>query len=461
MAHQAVFAAVKPPAQASAAGYLLNTFSTTAFTTTTVNTVEKATPFTTGYQWYPSKYYYNSATNSESIILGADNSIVLKSNGAPNGNNNGQISSFSADPSKTAGFVGTGFGGGAYFEAELAFDPAIVFKKWDTIGSGKAGWPSWWGMAVEHLASGTAPGNFWYLYDSKQTDKGYAHFIETDFFEYDVTNASDPDRWGGNMADWFGQWTRETGYASVQTPWLNKHMRVPKGTDYTKFHKYGFLWVPATPTSNGYAKYYFDDVQVGLAPVTWTQYQGQAPPVGSASWAYGILDQQHIGLILGSGIDMPMTVKSVNVWQKSASQNISSGTLYDTLYDLKKAESQANLVIDSASPADFNGDTFRAVRAASGPGSLVYHLANIESFTARVFSQATTDKVRFEVSSDNVNWKSIATSSTDPIATLNGWSYRDVSNRKSIPGGSHYLRITINLNERSTGDPQIGQVRIN
>ena len=39
-------------------------------------------------------------------------------------------------------------------------------------------------------------------------------------------------------------------------------------------------------------------------------------------WQFGILDNQRLILILGTGVGMPMTVASVNVWQSSNSQNM-------------------------------------------------------------------------------------------------------------------------------------------
>ena len=39
-------------------------------------------------------------------------------------------------------------------------------------------------------------------------------------------------------------------------------------------------------------------------------------------WTFGILDQQHVVLILGTGPGEPMTIESVNVWQASAANNL-------------------------------------------------------------------------------------------------------------------------------------------
>ncbi|MDR3711009.1 MAG: hypothetical protein P4L33_22125 [Capsulimonadaceae bacterium] len=449
------------PPQAAAAGYVVNTFSSTF----TSQTVDVGHTFKPGYQWYASRWYYNTPTDAASIALGSDGTIVLDSDGTRAGNNNAQISTFSVPDSgsgSVSGLVGTAFGGGGYFEATLAFDPAAVFKASALLGSSAAGWPSWWGMSAEHLA-GMPAGQYWYYYDPSEADHAYAHFAETDFFEYDVATSNNPLAWGGNMADWFGKWTKSAGYSSVQTPWANKLMNVPSGTDFRQFHKYGYLWAPATTNENGYAKYYFDGREVGSQPVTWSQYQGQAPPASSSTpWTQGILDQQHIGLILGSGVNEPMTVKSVNVWQRSANQNIGFGTLYDPLYDLSKAYFQSNMSVDNSSPADFNGDASRAYRLTLSPGVLVYRLSNVASFTARIFAvNGSTATAAFEVSPDYVKWMPVATSSPAVVPTTKGWSYRDLSNRTPIPKGMNYLRITLAGGSESPSDREIGQVRIN
>ena len=88
--------------------------------------------------------------------------------------------------------MGIAFGGGGYFA--FRFDPQDVIK------NSFKGWPSWWSMAIEHM-SGMAtrqwPGQ----------QKGYEHFIEADFFEYDLSDYVISGRWnyfGEALHDWFG-----------------------------------------------------------------------------------------------------------------------------------------------------------------------------------------------------------------------------------------------------------------
>jgi hypothetical protein len=98
-------------------------------------------------------------------------------------------------------------------------------------------------------------------------------------------------------------------------------VQTPLNTDFTQYHSFGFLWVPATTATLGYAQYYFDNEPTSDI-VTWAPYTGEAPPPGLAPWTFGILDSQHLALLLGNGPNEPMTIRSVNVWQASAAANI-------------------------------------------------------------------------------------------------------------------------------------------
>ena len=104
---------------------------------------------------------------------------------------------------------------------------------------------------------------------------------------------------------------------------------VPTSTDFSQPHRYGALWVPATPTTQGYYKSYFDGVQTG-STLYWN-YNDPAkpfppPPVYGVTAMSG-MDQRHMYLILGTGIDQPMTVQSVSVWQASSANNLVYGSV--------------------------------------------------------------------------------------------------------------------------------------
>jgi hypothetical protein len=81
---------------------------------------------------------------------------------------------------------------------------------------------------------------------------------------------------------------------------------------------------PATSSTKGYAKWFFDDVQVGNT-LTWNQYsQSSTPPPVAGSSAFSVMDTRHLVLILGTGSN-PVTISAVPVWQRSTAHNIELG----------------------------------------------------------------------------------------------------------------------------------------
>lgn len=287
------------PPQAAAVGYTVHTFSSNF----RASEVDLAGTFKSAFKWYPWKFF-GKMTNLTSISANSDGSITLLGDAT---GPNGQLATASP-ASGTPGFVGMAFGAGGYFEAVLKFNPQDIIK------NDFRGWPSWWSMAIEHMANlDTAqwPGQ----------PKGYEHFIEVDFFEYDLSGyvkSGKLNYFGGTMHDWFGLYGK--GYNRLSLPYSTIVRKVPVNTDFTQYHRYGFLWVPATAIANGFAEYYFDGQKVGEATL-WSESTGQEPPP-IAPWTFSILDKNHLVLILGTGIGEPMTIISVNVWQASAAGNL-------------------------------------------------------------------------------------------------------------------------------------------
>ena len=300
----------KAPPQAAAAGYTVSTFAST-FDRSRVDVNDTRKP---GYQWYLGQFFGGAATAPSNLTFNPDGTLAL--DGAGTSANAGINTA--APVSSPARWVGMAFGGGAYFEATFRFDPQ------DTINANGAGWPSWWAMAIEHLAG--LPSEQW-----QGQPSGYSHFIETDFFEYDVWRFSPHNEYGGAMHDWYGVYNQTcagAGNCNVSntggggTRFSNFQVQTPASTDFTKYHAFGYLWVPATASSQGLAQYYFDNHATNDA-ITWSQYTGsESPPPGSAPWTFGVLDPQHIALILGTGSAEPVTLQSVHVWQRSAADNL-------------------------------------------------------------------------------------------------------------------------------------------
>lgn len=291
-----------PPAAAVGVGYETNTFSSN-FTQETVDT--KATK-QSGFLWY-NWDLFGYKSDPDAIELNPDGSVTIL--GDKTGAHGKLVSA--VQYRATNSFVGVAFGGGAYIEAELKFDPYGILRK------DRKGWPAFWSLPLE---GNVLPGKFQW----EGQPKGFVHSIEADFFE-DIGSGpgSVLHSYGASLHDWYGIYdkTCSPGLCQVGMPYKDGLRVVPEGTNFNQYHKYGFLWVPATPTSNGYARFYFDGVQVGPEQ-KWIQFTNQPPPPTGQPWAFGILDQQHIFLILGTSVGQPMTVKSVNVWQKSDQSNL-------------------------------------------------------------------------------------------------------------------------------------------
>jgi hypothetical protein len=288
------------PPQAAAAHYTVRTFSSTF----SANEVDITNTSKSGFKWYPYNFF-GASTKLSSIGLNADGSVTLLGDTTgPNGEL--ATASWTGTP---GGFVGTAFGGGGYFEATFKFDPQDVIK------NNFNGWPAWWSMAIEHMAN----------LDTRQwpeQENGYEHFIEADFFEYDLKDyvrRGKLNYFGGALHDWFGL-PSGGQYNHLTLPNRLIAREVPIDTDFTRYHRYGFLWVPATATRDGYAEHYFDGRRVG-GRIAWRQYTNQAPPP-RPPWMFSIIDHNHLVLILGTDLNEPMTVQSVNVWQTSDAQNM-------------------------------------------------------------------------------------------------------------------------------------------
>jgi hypothetical protein len=297
-----IHAASAPPAAAEV-GYTVNSFSST-FSTATVdlkNTKNR------GYQWYLWDLFGNTADPNAVVLNGDGTATLLGTTVAQYG----QLVT-AVQYTATNSFVGSGFGGGAYIEAELKFDPKQV-----AAAANVNNWPAFWALQIEgNITPGAAQ---WIGQES-----GYVHSLEADFFEAGHYSPQTPKTgYGGSLHDWYGiaNKTCNPGLCQADMPWGTALRLAPVATDYTQFHRYGFLWVPATQTSLGYAEYFFDGEQMGVA-TKWQLFTGQAPPAIGRPWAFGILDQRHMFLILGTGKSQPLTVRSVNVWQGGTSGNM-------------------------------------------------------------------------------------------------------------------------------------------
>jgi len=295
-------APVAPPA-ARAVGYTQRTFSTERFSAANVDVAKQ---LASGKQWYLWRLF-GCDTPADQVGLAFDGTAQVWGKCGPNG----ALMSAMAKPDAPGGWVGTMFGGGGYFEAEIAYDAAAVDVK--------QGWPSWWAMSGEHLFA-MRPGKSW----ARHADPEYEHFIEVDMFEALRPRSFYPDSYAAAVHDWYGRWARTCPrrYCVVDTPYGTNTATGPIGMKWNEWHRVGMRWIPATSARQGELTFYLDDAVVGPT-VHYDRYADQPPPVPArGEWAFSVIDRQHLVLILGAGPNTPIRVRSVAVWQKSGTGNL-------------------------------------------------------------------------------------------------------------------------------------------
>lgn len=291
-------AQISPPQQAAEVGYTLNTFSSVF-----AGDVDVEDSRSSVFNWYRGRFFGWKPTPVEDIVASPSAALTITS--TEKGANYGIGTAVSVKSKKK--WVGKAFGGGGYFEAEIKFNPNDVFK------GDRQGWPAFWAMAIEHLAN--LPEEQW-----KEQKRGYVHFIEVDIFEA-LFNESGV--YAANIHQWFGshkQTCAPNQFCNKRLPYKHIRKTIPDNADFSQFNKYGFLWIPATEETEGMAQFFFNDTPIGK-PATWEMYKDQAPSMRKEPWTFGIIDRQHLVLILGTGKNQPMTVRAVHVWQKSHNHN--------------------------------------------------------------------------------------------------------------------------------------------
>jgi len=277
----------RAPRPAAEAGYTRQAFDEEFNDATHIDVAGDALP---GFNWYACRKWSPGSSN---VSVQVSNGRLMLSGGPLYSG---------CQAGNPAEFVGHEFSGGAYFEAAIAFDPA-------TVKADDRQWPSWWSMSREHFMNA---GDEW----TRQAPD-FKHFIEYDFFEYDVWRFAGSHAYGAAIHDWFGRWNgtrfQEANNAGVGSKYEN--FVVSTAADFRKVHRFGALWVPATDTRSGYAQAYFDDKPTS-ARVDWTNLESDAiPPPGAAPWTFGVMDRHHLVIILSTSTNAPLIVDWVRVWQ--------------------------------------------------------------------------------------------------------------------------------------------------
>jgi hypothetical protein len=247
-------------------------------------------------------------TDAAAVQQNSDGSVVIRGGG--NGYN-AQIAT--ATPNADGTYTGTAFGGGGYFEATISFVGAPVMN---------GGWPSFWANDIENQIN-ERTGNGVSQWQGQP--QGFVNNIEVDFLECMTGSGS----YGIAMHNWYGF---QSSIQSVNSGNVSgSPVSLPAGTDTSKPHKYGFLWVPASGSAKGTGQFFFDGKQVGNT-ISWNQYNPNTPPppvVGDT--AFSVLDSRNLYLILGTGPSNPMTVSSVTAWQKPGSGSSPLGKMTNNI----------------------------------------------------------------------------------------------------------------------------------
>ncbi|OMD86814.1 MULTISPECIES: S-layer homology domain-containing protein [Paenibacillus] len=121
-------------------------------------------------------------------------------------------------------------------------------------------------------------------------------------------------------------------------------------------------------------------------------------------------------------------------------------TIVDELDDIAQLYAHStNWSLDTSNPAFFGGDHSRAVRTADSAESLVYHLHNLQHFTARMHSFAgSSGTIKFYGSADASTWTELSVVHEPPQATGDAaWTGTNYTPAQGIPSGIHYLKIEL------------------
>jgi hypothetical protein len=297
-------AAAFDPSNPAASGYALvfdDEFSSP-------NTIDINNTGAPGYNWYTASFLGGSTPAS--YIQVANGALTLLQS-----SNNYSLGIATAGPANnTDGFVGRAFGGGAYYEARVKFNPA-------NVKPATTNWPSFWADSLEVWANSARWNAQW-----PGQASGYRHFVEDDFFEFDLGTTT---AYNGAIHDWYGKIGQCGGswYCDINnnpqggnggtSGFTTGTPSVPSGTDWTQYHTIGQLWVAGNAANgfHGYVQDYFDGVP-NTDTVTWVDSgTGTPPPAGT--FQFSVMDQQHMVVALGTGTtnNIGFTIDWVHVWQ--------------------------------------------------------------------------------------------------------------------------------------------------
>ena len=246
------------------------------------HTIDTSNTLKAGYKWYVKGMWFPSTSPAMYGILpayqGATGVLVIKD--APVAMSWNFSTTF-FDDAVPEGYHGTVFlpGKGIYFEARIACDDLAQISKngWAGFWSGtmplpsrpRNGNPPPWSMSVENAPMPGWPGKW--------------ETIENDIMEYNPSWGH-PHQFDSTIHDW------SSGAECGNIGNFNAVVYTPAGTDYTKWHTYGQLWVPATPQNgwHGYRQVYFDGVP--QQAICWRGNQISKTSQPSGSYLFSMCD---------------------------------------------------------------------------------------------------------------------------------------------------------------------------
>ncbi|HET6387284.1 MAG TPA: hypothetical protein VFJ58_28165 [Armatimonadota bacterium] len=227
-----------------------------------------------GYKWYVKGMWFPTTTPSMWAILptyeGASGVLEIKD--APV-SMSWDFSTTLFDNAAPEGYRGTVFlpGKGIYYEARVACA--------DLAHISKNGWAGFWSgtMPVSSRPRNMNPPP-WGFTPANNPMPGWPgkwEAIENDILEYNPSWGH-PEAWDSTIHDWSSAPAGNIGN------W-NSVVYAPARTDYTQWHTYGQLWVPASAENgwHGYRQVYFDGVPQQAICWIGNQISKASQPAGS------------------------------------------------------------------------------------------------------------------------------------------------------------------------------------
>jgi hypothetical protein len=217
-------AAPTAPPAAGAVGYTVQTFGSAM----TVGTDPTLSTVTGNWQYFN---FYGDTWATVALTFNPDGSITIPAN--VTNSFGAQIASAGYNQTASAPYMsGYAFGGGGYFECTMSF-------AYNTV----TGAPAFWANDIESMGGGSKSDLTLRHWPGQAA--GYGDWIEVDMCEFDAGLGA--LQYGISLHNWYGT---VASTQSVSSTGSGSPVSVPAGTDFTKPHKYGFLWVPATGSAS-------------------------------------------------------------------------------------------------------------------------------------------------------------------------------------------------------------------